>query len=146
MRNPTNLCLAAFVFLTGCVQVQPSRPEPLYSPTYPDVPAAVPVSNGSLLPTSGSMALFADRKALRVGDLLTIRLEESTTSSKSAETAIRKETAVELGNPRLFGSLIKGSGVSDLLTSVESENGFKGNAESDPVSYTHLTLPTNREV
>ena len=123
--------LLPLVVLAGCVQVQPSRPEPLYSPTYPDVPLAVPASNGSLLPTSGSMALFVDRKALRVGDLLTIRLEESTSSSKSAETAIRKETKAELGNPRLLGSLIKGSGAGDLLTSVESENDFKGNAESD---------------
>ncbi len=131
MRSLTNICLATLVFLGGCVQVQPSRPEPLYSPTYPDIPAAVPSSNGSLLPTSGSMALFGDRKALRVGDLLTIRLEESTSSSKSAETAIRKESATELVNPRLFGNLIKGSGVSDLFNSVESENDFTGNAESD---------------
>jgi len=131
MRKLNIVSLVTLLFLTGCVQVQPSRPEPLYSPTYPDVPAAVPASNGSLLPTSGSLSLFGDRKALRVGDLLTIRLEESTSSSKSAETAINKESKTELGNPTLLGSLIKGSGAGDLLTSVESENGFKGNSESD---------------
>ena len=123
--------LLSILGMGGCMQVQPLRPEPVYSPTYPDVQPAVPVSDGSLFPTSGSMALYVDRKALRVGDLLTIRLEESTSSSKSAETAIKKDSKTEFGNPRILGSLIKGSGPSELLTSIESENGFNGSAESD---------------
>lgn len=107
------------------------RPEPIYSPTYPDVEPAVPVSEGSLFPSSGSLALYGDRKALRVGDLLTIRLEESTSSKKSAETEIKKDTKTELGNPRILGGLIKGSGAADLLTSIDSKNGFNGSAASD---------------
>lgn len=129
--NITLLGCVGCLVLGGCVQVQPLRPEPVYSPTYPDVEAAVPVSDGSLFLSSGSLALYGDRKALRVGDLLTIRLEESTSSRKSAETAIKKDTKTELGNPTILGSLIKGSGPGDLLTSLESKNGFAGSAESD---------------
>ena len=125
------LVLLATQLATGCVQVQPARPEPLYSPTYPEVAAAQPVSSGSLFPTSGSLDLYVDRKALRVGDLLTVRLEESTSSSKSAETEISKRANHEVGNPTLLGSFITGSGPTDLLTSIETDNGFNGSAESD---------------
>jgi len=129
--HPIFLVLCVGFLVAGCVQVDPTRPEPMYTPTYPDVQAPVPVSSGSLLPTSGSLDLYVDRKALRVGDLLTIRLEESTQSSKSAETAINKASNSEIGNPTLLGSLIRGSPPSDLFNSIESENGFNGSAESD---------------
>ena len=57
-------------------------------------------------------------------------LEERTTSQKSAETTLTKESTAELPNPKVLGSLLRGNG-SDLFNSVDSETGFAGGAESD---------------
>ena len=125
------LLLFLSLALTGCVQVQPQRPEPSYLPAYPEVQPPEAVSDGSLFPTAGAFDLFVDRKALKVGDLLTINLEEQTRSSKSAETQITKESTKELPNPRLFGNLVRGSGIDAPLHSVEDSTEFVGGAESD---------------
>ena len=52
------------------------------------------------------MELFADLKARRVGDVLTIVLTESTTASKSAATKTAKTTAVNNTGPTIFGKTI----------------------------------------
>lgn len=126
-----NILVLAVLLLAGCVQVQPQRPEPSYLPTYPEVQPPQPVSNGGLFPTNGAFDLFVDRKALKAGDLLTIRLEEQTRSSKSAETSIKKETSKELPNPRVFGNLVRGTGVDAPFHSVEDSTEFSGGSESD---------------
>ncbi|MCP5181159.1 MAG: flagellar basal body L-ring protein FlgH [Pseudomonadales bacterium] len=134
MRIVSSLAgITCLVALVGCVQVQPSRPEPLYAPTYPDVAVPEPASGGSLFPTSGTLDLYVDRKALRVGDLLTIRLEESTSSSKSADTSISKASTTSIPNPTLFGKVFNGVGDGNdgLLNGLETDNGFNGSAASD---------------
>ena len=115
----------------GCIQVQPARPEPSYQPTYPVPRTPGPLSSGALLPSHGGLDLFVDRRALQVGDLLTVRLEEATSSSKSADTEITKEVENELGNPNILGNLIRGSGTSALFNEVESTSSFRGEAGSD---------------
>ena len=57
------------------------------------------------------MELFADLKARRVGDVLTIRLTESTNASKSAVTKTAKTTGVNNTGPTLFGKTITAAGV-----------------------------------
>ena len=76
------------------------------------------------MPTVGAMDLYVDRKALRPGDLLTIRLEEQTRSSKSSETSIRKQSSKELPNPRIFGNTIRGTGPETLLQSIDDSTDF----------------------
>ncbi len=125
------ISLLLVVLLGGCVQVQPSRPEPNYQPAFPEVQPVQPVSNGSVFPTNGAFDLFNDRKALRVGDLLTIQLEEQTRSSKSSETSINKSTSKETPNLRVFGNLIRGHGLDNPLNGIDDSTTFSGGGESD---------------
>ena len=128
-----SLLSACFVLLalTGCVTPEPSRSEPVYQPVWPDMPQPQPVNAGSLFTDGPNLALFDDRRAGFVGDVVTIILDEQTRSSKSAETSIRKESSNELLNPKIFGSVIKGTGADDIFGSLDSETEFSGEGESD---------------
>ena len=131
--NLRNLCAygLACVLLSACVSPQPHRQEPLYKPVWPQMETPQPVSAGSLYATSHSLALFDDRRAKSVGDVVTIVLEERTRSSKSAETSIKKGTTNEILNPRVLGNLIKGSDDAGIFNELESSTEFEGEGESD---------------
>lgn len=120
----------ALLLLQGCLVTPPSRMEPMYRPAYPTMPAVSEPTAGAISSVEVSWSLFEDSKASRIGDILTIVLEESTSSSKSAETSITKETSNELPNPTVFGNVVIGSD-DDNFQSIESETDFEGTGESD---------------
>lgn len=117
--------------LAGCMTAPIlARPEPTYSPVYSPTAPATPSTQGAMFNAANFNGLFTDRRALGVGDVVTIRLEEQTTSQKSAETTLRKESESELVNPKVLGNLIRGNG-SDLFNSLSNETEFAGGADSD---------------
>lgn len=76
------------------------------------------------------MELFADLKARRVGDVLTIRLTESTNASKNAVTKTKKTTAVANTGPTVFGKTITAAGVPIMNTSMNGADNFDGEGSS----------------
>jgi len=126
------LCLLPALALTGCVATEPVRPEPSYLPTYPAPPAADAVEPSSLFQAGRSEFLFVDQRAARVGDVLTIRLEERTSASKSAETSYNKSSQQSIPEPIVLGKLLNGNAENGGLSNdYESDTGFIGGAESD---------------
>ncbi len=128
------LCVACVVIAItgGCaVAPLPQSDQPMYKPVWPNLQAPQAMSEGSLYRASHNLVLFDDRRAHAVGDIVTIRLEERTRSSKSAETSLTKETSNELLNPLVFGSAVTGSGSETLLNSLDSETEFAGGGASD---------------
>ena len=103
----------------------------MYRPAWPEMQAPQPASAGSLFTGNGSQWLFGDRRASAVGDVITVILDESTRSSKSAETSLSKQSNNEILNPKILGSLVQGTGDTDIFSSLESESGFTGTGESD---------------
>lgn len=77
--------------------------------------------DGSLFNESFMFTLFEDKRAYRVGDILTVELDERTRSSKSAESTIDRKT--ELG-----GSipLLGNRDVSRFRGELESGQNYKG--------------------
>lgn len=69
-----------------------------------DMPVYTPDPDGGLFNANYSMALFQDRRAFRVGDILTITLDEQTRSSKKAGTSFDKKSDIAMGVPTLFGT------------------------------------------
>lgn len=126
LTSVTLICL-----LAGCVTPQPVREEPQYRPVWPQIEEAKPASPGSLYGVSHSLALFDDRRAKRIGDVVTIILEESTRSSKSAETSMQKGTSSSLDNPRILGNLVRGAGAVNIFNQIESDIDFSGEGASD---------------
>jgi len=120
----------ALLLLQGCLVAPPARMEPMYRPAYPTMPAVAEPTAGAVSSVEVAWSLFEDSKAGRIGDILTIVLEESTSSSKSAETSITKETSNELPNPTVFGNVVIGSDDNNFQ-SIEGETDFEGTGESD---------------
>ncbi|MEM9860625.1 MAG: flagellar basal body L-ring protein FlgH [Myxococcota bacterium] len=90
----------------------------------------VPVSGGSLWLES-SRGLFADFRASRVGDLVTIRIDETVAANGNASTQLDREAEHSFGMPSLLGFMgaltqaHPGVDPSRLLE-VMSEYGFNG--------------------
>ena len=118
--------------LGACTMSQPMRPEPKYEPTYPMIQHPPEAIDGALYQEGFALSLFSDRGARRVGDIVTIILEEQTSSKKSAGTTVKKETESTMKEPIVLGSLIKGVAENaGLTTSLDNNNEFSGEAESD---------------
>lgn len=93
----------------------------------------LPVPNareGSLYRDGASLVLFDDRKASRVGDLLTVLLVESIDASKSSSTTTQKESNVTATTPTVLGRPITQNGLPLFDGSLGSSNGFSGSGES----------------
>ncbi|MCR9278812.1 MAG: flagellar basal body L-ring protein FlgH [Pseudomonadaceae bacterium] len=138
MRNWKPRATLMFVLVTallvsGCISAPPVRDDiSSYRPTYPITQAAEPISDGSLFRSTRNVALYSDRTASQVGDIITVRLEEATTASKSAETTVSKSTGVDMAEPTVLGSLVRGVAANaGVATSLSSNNDFTGSGESD---------------
>jgi len=90
----------------------------------------VPRTDGAIYQTGQNLELFADLKARRVGDVLTIRLTESTAASKNAATKTAKTTAVNNTGPTVFGKTITASGVPIFTTTLNGASSFDGEGTS----------------
>ena len=123
---------ALVVFLlTGCVTYERPKPgDPYYAPTATPTANLPQQTEGSLYRGEQGLSLFTDRKALSVGDVITITLNERTVSSKSANVEIDKESNLEFDAGPLLGGTpnIRGS---DLGTDLESTREFQGESEAD---------------
>jgi len=80
---------------------------------------------------NGSM--FTDRKAQRVGDIVTVLISESSSATKEASTSTSRNTKMSASIPNFFGfendALWNGHNPIDLTNLVNADfaNGFDGN-------------------
>jgi flagellar L-ring protein FlgH len=132
-RRAASICVtlmaALSVVLSGCGMMPAKDKHPDNAP--PRVlPPPTPRTDGAIYQAGQEMALFADLKARRVGDVLTIVLNESTNASKSAITKTSKNSAVADTGPLLFGKSITTKGVPILDTTLTGSNSFDGEGSS----------------
>ncbi|MGF1732436.1 flagellar basal body L-ring protein FlgH [Photobacterium kasasachensis] len=118
--------LLGALLLSGCapvssvVDVQPKENVPnMEFPEYKVDP------DGSLFSANYGLALFQDRRAFRIGDILTVELDEQTRSSKKAGTSFGKDSNVGIGVP-----LIAGKAQPKGQFTLEGERDFKGSSSS----------------
>ena len=125
MNRPfARLLVAALPLLVlgGCAMVPPT-PKPMYTATLPVEPAAQPQATGSIYADQQSMELFADPRAHRIGDILTITLVEATQASKKAATSTSKKNGNNIASPTLLGQGLRiGGKAAD--SSLSSNNAF----------------------
>lgn len=121
--------LSCATLLSGCVAPVAKPNDPYYSPVLPRTPLPAAQNNGSIYQTGFDNNLFTDRKAYRVGDIITITLNEKTQASKNAGSQISKDSKTSLGLTSLFGSSVTGSNPfsdSDLSLSAS----YSGNRDT----------------
>jgi flagellar L-ring protein FlgH len=103
------------------------KPDPVVARV---LPPPTPRTDGAIYQSGQQIELFADLKARRVGDVLTIRLTETTNASKSAVTKTTKTTTVNNTGPTLFGKTITAGGVPIFTTTLAGADSFDGEGSS----------------
>src|SRR5688572_10379261 len=126
LHHLITLSLAAFA-LSGCAT---PPPEPDYSATWPEPPPAATQGNGAIYQAGTDIALFENSVARRVGDTLTIRLNENTNASKKSSTTTKKSTSVDLPGPTIAGRPVTHNGTEILAMNVDNETEFDGEGAS----------------
>lgn len=123
------LPLLALAALAGCVSPPPKPDDPYYAPVMPRTPMPAAQNNGSIYQAGFENNLYGDRKAFRIGDIITITLNEKTQASKKANSDISKDSSNKMGLTSLFGSKATTNnpfGSGDLSLSAE----YSGNRET----------------
>lgn len=119
-----SLVLAA---LTGCASLEPPavRPGPMDEPP-PLVRSTMPrVSGGGVYSSDMGMSLTSDSRAFRVGDVVTVMLQETTQASKRAGTSYSKESSNNVAAPSLLGKVFPKASIG-----LGADNSFTGDATS----------------
>lgn len=105
--------------------------DPYWAPAYPQVPDTSQTNPGAIYNPGSNQLLFQDKKALRIGDVITIVLTERTNATKTADTDLAKNSDTSLAAPSVFGNVLSpGHGITDL--SVDSGSQARSfSAETD---------------
>ncbi len=120
--------LIAALGASGCV-VQNVLPES-YAPPPPMQPNVAPAKPGAIYQAGRELRLFEDLRASRVGDIITVRLVEQTSASKSSSTSISKAGDADYGNPTLFGRPVTMDGIPILSSALSASQTFDGEGDS----------------
>lgn len=116
--------------LAGCVVSKPVAPnDPYYAPVMTNEQMPSAPSNGSLYRGSFSMSFFDDRKATRIGDIITIVLAEKTVGSKKSGVNVDKKSETSIGGTLL--GVAPRLGEYSLDTDLSNDRKFASSADSD---------------
>ncbi|MGH1462953.1 MAG: flagellar basal body L-ring protein FlgH [Neptuniibacter sp.] len=130
MKIITLLLLSVFA-LAGCVQKQVVPNNPDYAPiATPKLVQAQPLG-GSIYNAATSMDLYGDGRAHRIGDILTVSLQESTSSQKSATTEVDKSSSVSMTQPTVLGKAVDILGNPLSFSASGPTSAFDGEGSSD---------------
>lgn len=136
---PALLMLLGVSVLAGCSSSGKREVLDEFAAARPTYHTPPPPQNGAIFQSGYGISLFEDNLARRVGDVLTIVLEERTNASKTAATSTTKDSSINqptptlLGNgvsfalPRPFGDKLRGR---TLQNEMESSNSFSGEGDS----------------
>ena len=122
--------IAVCAMLPGCgtTSVRDHKPEPVVARA---LPPPVPRTDGAIYQAGQQMELFADIKARRVGDVLTITLNKSTNASKAAVTKTSKATSTADTGATILGRTITHAGVPVVgNASFSGADSFDGEGSS----------------
>ncbi|TWH64985.1 flagellar L-ring protein precursor FlgH [Azomonas agilis] len=99
------LCIAS-VTLTACVAPPPKPNDPYYAPVLPRTPIPASQNQGAIYQSGFDVSLWDDRRARRIGDVITITLDESTQASKNADSKLTKDSTTDLGLTSFLGGVL----------------------------------------
>lgn len=127
----------ASVLLSACAPAPLHHPPaPEYEPVpSPPMPVVDTTPTGSIYNSATVRELFRDIKAYRIGDVLTVMLDESTDAQMTSATNTSKDDTNSLGATTLFGHDMLGSNRLGIQTNnSRSFNGSGNSAQSNSLS------------
>ena len=132
------LIVYVFVALTGCVKQGTVVNE--YEPPKIEEKKLVKQYTGSIYQEGIPVNLFYDTTARGVGDIVTIRLQESATALASSDTKSVKEQNVEMPPPKVAGGDVTKDDKKVLENNVAAGRDFKGSGESNQAHNFQATI------
>ena len=125
--------IGSMFFLNGCaLDVLDKKPDdPKFAPALPEEEYTDAVPTGGIYnPLTMNNGLYSDTSAHRVGDIISVTLDESTSASKNANTSLKKSGTNNFKGATVFG---KKPHYKNLVPTLDSENSsqFAGNGKAD---------------
>ncbi|KPJ92053.1 MAG: hypothetical protein AMJ53_10145 [Gammaproteobacteria bacterium SG8_11] len=120
----------AIVAMTACSTTKQPGADQEFASARPASTQPLPIDTGAIYKSGYGIKLFEDNKASKVGDILTVILEEKTNASKKARTKTVKDSDVKVEAPLVFGKGITHNGVALLQTDLVADREFKGEGDS----------------
>ncbi len=120
------LILPLLGLLGGCASPRGEAPEFTATLPPPAPVAPAPAASGAIYQPGRALSLFEDLRARRVGDILTIVLEERTDAEKKADTTVDKSSESGLG----LGGTFNGQGIPETKASANSGHKFETTGDS----------------
>ncbi|MGH8255719.1 MAG: flagellar basal body L-ring protein FlgH [Steroidobacteraceae bacterium] len=119
---------AGAMILVGCSSAP--HPDENFAAALPEEVPAVARADGSIFHEGQNETLFDDAVARRVGDVLTVVLQEDTNAAKSAITTTKKTTSEAMAAPTLLGGSLTLHGRNLLNNSLNDASTFDGEGGS----------------
>ena len=85
-----------------------------------------PVGVGSLWPADDNVFLYADRKALHVGDIVTIRIVENASANNTADTNLSRASSLNASLTSFFGKQKFLDKLGENAIKASSDSSYKG--------------------
>lgn len=126
------LLVGLLVLMVGCgAEKQKPSPMPVYTPP-PQENANRNDNPGSLFVLGQADFLFADSRAYRVGDIVLVRIVESTLATNKATTSAKRQGNTEMKVGGFFGkeSFLGAMVGKDPIIGAESGNSFNGDGRT----------------
>ena len=123
----TALPVLAALLLAGCASLMPPpvRPGPSDEPPNVSRNNGPKGTSGGVFSTDLGLSLTSDSRAFRVGDVVTVNLQETTQASKKAGTSYSKNSTDTINAPNLLGKTFPKGGIG-----LGGSNTFAGDATS----------------
>jgi flagellar L-ring protein precursor FlgH len=122
------IVIGTLLVLQACAIGRGGAAIPMSQPV--ELPAYSEPESGAIYAVGRDIRLFEDRKANRIGDILTVRLVEQTNASKSSQTSTDKSTETTLANPTVFGTVLTNKGIPLFGGSLSGDQQFEGKGSS----------------
>ena len=132
-----SICAALFLFLglSACTTYVEDRASAEFKPVFPTVELTADNSNktGSIYQQGQSGLFSADRRARKVGDILTVDFNEVFSATKAQSAASSKADSFELGLPVGLPNILTGglaNGTADNALTASTAQSFNGSGNA----------------
>jgi flagellar L-ring protein FlgH len=117
------------LLLEACTPIPPK--DPAFAPVAPADLRPPVQSSGAIYQPGYDMRLFEDNKAMRVGDILTIKLKESTQAKKADDLNTKKDNNIAVSAPSVAGFALSALTGNDAKTELAAKRAFTGQGKAD---------------
>ena len=126
-RSATSALLASLLILAGCASVAPPAPRVSAADDAPPIARQAPRSalSGGVFSADGGLSLTSDSRAFRIGDIVSVTLQETTQASKRAGTTMSKNSTVGVAALNILGKTLPKTGLD-----ASADRSFAGDATS----------------